>query len=200
LRANRPAAAVALGLALAAAVAPGAAGCASTRYASPSAAHPAAGADKNQAAVTSLTLDVFRNRAVAVRVLDNRMERPQSAVLVDEVRAVVDGALEQAHVGAGTDPAAMLEVRIVRYGAQNELSTWRACVGFGASVEVPPARRHEVATERCATTDNVWGTKSGDEALRVAFREASRDLLSQLDGLPASAPAQPPAAGPTPAP
>lgn len=129
---------------------------------------------------------VFRNRPVTIRVVDNRIDRPQSAGLVDEVRAVIDRALEQAHVGLGPETPAVLELRILRYGAESQLSKWRACVGFGASVEVSPTRRHELASDRCATTENVWGTESADEALRTAFREASQDLLTQLDGLPAS--------------
>lgn len=166
-----------------------AAGCGANRYASPAAARPATGpapaAGQPRPAAPVAALRVFRNRAVTIRVLDNRTDRPQSAVLVDEVSATLDRALEQANVGTGPEAPAVLEVRILRYAAEGELSKWRACVGFGATVEIAPARRHEVATERCATVANVWGTESADEALRAAFREAVRDLVAQLDGLPA---------------
>lgn len=165
-----------------------AAGCAANHYASPAAARPAAELDqKSGQPLPMAALPVFRNRAVTIRVLDNRMDRPQSAVLVDEVSATLNRVLEKAQVGTGPDPRAVLEVRILRYAANGELSKWRACVGFGATVEIAPARRHELATERCATAENVWGTESADEALRAAFQEAVRDLVSQLDSLPAVA-------------
>jgi hypothetical protein len=154
-------------------------GCGANRYTSPSAAHPP---DLSAGPIAGLV--VFRNRTVTLRLLDNRMDRPQSAALVDEVRAALSRALEQAQVGRGPDGPATLEVRILRYAAEGQLSKWRACVGFGATVEIPPARRHDLGTERCSTVANVWGTDSAAEALRTAFREAVRDLVAQLDGLP----------------
>jgi len=150
--------------------------------------------------VPLMTYPIFKNRAVTVRVLDNRMDRPQSGVLVDEVRGLVDGSLARAQLGKGAEPPAVLEVRILRYGADSELSKWRACVGFGATVEIGPAVRHEVVSERCAVTENVWGTESADEVLREAFRQAARELLSQIDVLRAPAPAATPAGSASPAP
>jgi hypothetical protein len=161
-------------------------GCARTNYASPAAAQTTADM------LPLLTYPVFKNRTVTVRVLDNRMDRPQSVVLVDQVRGLVEGSLSRAQLGKGSEPAAVFEVRIVRYGAESksqDLALWRACVGFGATVEIGSDVRHQLVSERCAVTENVWGTESADQVLRVAFREASSDLLSQVDVLRAPAPA-----------
>jgi hypothetical protein len=163
----------------------GGGGCGSTRYASPSAAQAAGDG------LPFMTYPIFKNRNVAVRVIDNRMDRPQSAVLVDEVRGLVEGSLSRAQSGKGSEPPAVFEVRIVRYGADSHLSKWRACVGFGATVEIAPTVRHDVSAERCAITANVWGTESADQVLREAYRQASHDLLSQVDVLRAPAPMAP---------
>ena len=170
------------------------AGCATTHYAAPSAAQLA-----DDALPSATTYPVFKNRKVTVRVLDNRIDRPQSVVLVDGIRGLVDRALKRAQVGDGPEAPAVFEVRITRYVADAELSKWKACVGFAVTVEIAPAVRHDVATERCAVTTNVWGTESADLALREAFREGSRDLLMQVDGLPAPAPPPAPAVSPAPA-
>jgi hypothetical protein len=169
-----------------------AAGCATTRYTSPAAARPVDGRDPNAGqAQPSSTPAVFQNRTVSIRVLDNRRDRPQSAVLIDEVRAALGRFVEEGKggvgAGAGAKAPAVFEVRILRYAAEGQLSKWRACVGFGVTVEIGPVRRHELASERCSTVANVWGTASADEALRAAFREAMGDLETQLDGLPAVA-------------
>lgn len=170
---------VAFGVLLTWAVLPG---CASTRYASPAAAQSA------REELPFMTYPIFKNRAVAVRVLDNRMDRPQSAVLVDEVRGLVEASLSRAQLGKGSQAPAVFEVRILRYGADSELSRWRGCVGLGATVEIASAVRHEVAAERCAVTENVWGTESAEQVLREAYRQATRDLFSQVDVLRAPPP------------
>lgn len=183
---------IALALMLALALGAAGAGCATTRYAEPAAAQ------LNDDALPAVSLLIFRDRPVTVRVVDARVDRPQTVVLMDHFRDVLERAVRASRGGTGRETPATFDVRVMRYQADAELSRWRACVTFAASVDIGPDVRHELTTERCAVTKNVWGTESADVALREAVREAVRDLLGQVDGLTPPAAATPPQPPPSP--
>ncbi len=130
-----------------------------------------------------LEYPALRGRSVQIVVLDHRGDRQDSDALV---KAVHD-SIAQALIGAGVPNVkasdTKLEARITAYRADFEFAAWNGCVRLIATLDAPPRPRAEVAVERCVKRSNLWGYRSGDEAVQQAYSDALSELLSRIDQL-----------------
>lgn len=148
--------------------------CSTTRYsAPPSGAFQAA----------TLAYPILKGRSIQLAVLDHRGDRQESESLVQATRDSVAQSLTQAGVQIANASEAKFEIRIVAYRADFELAQWNGCVRFVAVLDLTPQGRSEVPVERCVKRSNLWGYRSGDEAVQQAYSDALAELLSRVDQL-----------------
>ncbi|MCI0572262.1 MAG: YajG family lipoprotein [Myxococcaceae bacterium] len=117
-----------------------------------------------------------------VEVVDHRSERQESEALTESVTTLMSQALTSAGVALAPDGTARLEVRVQRYRADFELGQWKGCSKLMAIIERPGTSPLTVTPqEKCVTRSNLWGYRSGDEALEAAFYDTVAELLSTMD-------------------
>jgi hypothetical protein len=148
--------------------------CSTTRYSAPprGAFQPA-----------RLEYPILKDRSVQVAVLDHRGDRQESEALVKATHDSVAQSLTQAGIRLANASETRFEIRIMAYRADFELAQWNGCVRLIAALERAPEGRSEVPVERCVKRSNLWGYRSGDEAVQQAYSDALAELLSRVDQL-----------------
>ncbi len=146
--------------------------CSTTRYSAP---------EPGAFQPPALQYAAFKGSSVAVRVLDHRGVREESEALVQSTRDAIVRSLKGAGITLSKSAQASFEIRIVRYRADFEMGNWTGCVRFQGIVETESEQRHELPVEKCVRKSNLWGGRSGDDAVQEAYSDALAELLSRVD-------------------
>ncbi|HUR81015.1 MAG TPA: hypothetical protein VM733_09625 [Thermoanaerobaculia bacterium] len=120
------------------------------------------------------SFSALKSTPVTVRVLDHRADPQESSQWTSRVKTDVERSLRAAGVTVGDGE--VLEIRIHNLRADFELGNWNGCAKLNAAIG------HDSATaERCVKKGNLWGYKTADNVMNMAYRDALAELLSRLD-------------------
>ena len=126
--------------------------------------------------------EALRSSGVSLTVLDQRSERADSDLLVSRVRESLSAALSSSGVSVSETAETELEVRITQLRSDFELGNWQGCTRMSARLR-SGGTDEQVEADRCVTRSNMHGYRSANEALVASFRDATAQLLSELDAL-----------------
>lgn len=147
----------------------------------------AAGCSTSRSSVPAPTSDLphfsfarLAGSPVTVRVLDHRSDPAQSTEWISRVASDVRDALRNAGVPVSDAAPNILEIRVNTLRSDFELGNWNGCAKLTGDLQMSGARL-PITAERCVKKGNLWGYKTADNVMSMAYRDSLADFLSSLD-------------------
>lgn len=126
------------------------------------------------------TFPQLSGKQVALRVLDHRANAEQSGDWIQRVTTDVTTALRGAQVRVTDSAPVTVEIRLNALRADFELGNWNGCAKLSGQVE-GTGKTATATAERCVKKANLWGYKTADNVVAMAYRDALVEMLSNLD-------------------
>jgi hypothetical protein len=126
------------------------------------------------------TFSQLSGKQVALRVLDHRANVEQSGEWIQRVTTDVTTALHGAQIRVTDTAPVTMEIRLNTLRADFELGNWNGCARLSGQIE-GTGKPASAMAERCVKKANLYGYKTADNVVAMAYRDALAEMLSNLD-------------------